>query len=345
MKGLTYHKDYNKYDLGIDHPLVGDKPARTIETFKEKKILKYFDVFTPKKGDERYILKVHDEKYIKKLKRLSKKGGELSADTPAPKKIYRYAALAAGGTILCGEKLLENYEIMMNPLGGFHHAGRSFSSGFCFLNDIAICIEYLKEISDLEKFLIVDLDVHHGNGTQDIYRKDSGVLNVSFHQDGRTIYPQSGEIEEIGSDKGEGYTINLPLPPGTGSGTFLRAFDSIVEPLTIQYKPDIILYQAGVDTHHSDPLADLELSYQTFYFLAKKMKDLSNKTCNKLLVMLGGGYDSLSCVNSYYNLSCGLLNSDNYIRETSRSTFQKFSEVMKRTKNLKKNLSKYWNLE
>jgi len=340
---IVYHKDYNKYDLGLDHPLIKDKPQRTMEFFEKKGLLKKFKIFTPKKATEKDILKVHNIEYLEKVKLLSKTGGMLSFDTPAPVGIYDIALLVTGGTKLAGNLLFNGFQYTVNPLAGFHHASRNFSSGFCFFNDIAVVIESLREKYNLERFLIIDLDVHHANGTQEIYYDDPSVLKISFHQDGRTLYPGTGSIEKIGRDDGEGYTINLPLPPGTGNVSYLKAFNAIVPPLVKQFNPEIIIYQCGVDTHHSDPLADLNLSFQIYYHLARKTKLLSESTCDKLLVLFGGGYNSEASVISYYNIMCGLIDSNNYIKE--KATKDNNTEVVEHIiEELKDRLSAFWNL-
>jgi len=339
--GFVYHEDFNKYDLGTGHPLIGNKPKKTLNFLKEKSLINELELFTPQKATEEDLLRVHTKRYVDLIKELSVTGGMLAIDTPAPVGIYEHAALAAGGTILCGEKLFKGFNCMINPLAGFHHAGRNDSSGFCFFNDIAIVIEYLREKQKLKRFLIVDIDVHHGNGTQEIYYDDNTVLNISFHQDGRTLYPGSGFINEIGGENAKGFTVNLPLPPGTKGSSFLYAFKEIVPHLTKQFNPEIIIYQAGVDTHHSDPLADLQLSYQTYYHLAKQMIELSNSTCKKLLVLLGGGYNGSASVSSYYNVFCGLLGKDDYLKEEETDDAKK--EVVKTlVSELKKTLADYW---
>ena len=312
---LIYHNDYNKYDLGTSHPLISDKPRKSLEFFKEKNIFDYLKIFQAKKAKEEDILKVHNPRYVERVKQLSKTGGMLSLDTPAPKGIYDIALLVTGGTKLAGEKLFKGFNCAINPLAGFHHASESSSSGFCFFNDIAIVIENLRERYNLERFQIIDLDVHHANGTQEIYYDDPSVLNISFHQDGRTLYPGTGSIEKIGRDSGEGFTVNLPFPPGTGSGDYILAFDTIIPYLTEEFNPQILIYQCGVDTHHSDPLANLCLTYQTYYYLANRIMSLSKKTCNKLLVLFGGGYNSRSSVISYFNIMCGLLDKKEYLSE------------------------------
>ena len=341
--GIVYHEDYNKYDLGVGHPLIGDKPRKTMDFLKEKRIIKELELFIPKKATEEDLLRVHTKNYVDLIKKLSKKGGMLAIDTPAPIGIYEYARLSAGGTLLGGEKLFNGFNCMVNPLAGFHHASRNVSSGFCFFNDIAIVIEYLREKYKLKKFLVVDVDVHHGNGTQEIYYDDNTVLIISFHQDGRTLYPGTGFIDEIGGDNAKGFTVNLPLPPGTTGNVYFDAFKEIVPPITKQFNPEVIIYQAGVDTHHSDPLADLILYYQTYYFLAKQMIELSNDTCKKLLVLLGGGYNSLACSMSYYNVICGLLCKDDYLKE-KEATDYKSEQVKNLVNELKKVLADYWKI-
>ncbi len=340
---IAYHEEYNKYDLGIDHPLIGDKPKNTMTFLKEKSVLSTFQVFTPKKATEADLLTVHDPAYIEHIKQLSQTGGWLSEDTPAPKGIFEIACLATGGSIYAGEKLFEGFDITVNPLGGFHHASRGHSSGFCFFNDIAVAIEYLRQKHKLKRFLIIDLDVHHGNGTQDIYIDDKSVLNLSFHQDGRTLYPGTGSIETIGREDAAGYTINLPLPPGTGGASYLQAFSEIVPPITKQFEPEIILYQSGVDTHHADPLADLNLTYQTYYHLATQVASLSRETCKKLLVLLGGGYNSTACIKSYYNIFCGLIGKQEYLEEEDIPDTNP-EGVNLVVSQLKRTLREYWNL-
>ena len=321
MFALVYHDDYNKYDLGVSHPLISDKPKKTMEFFKEKKIIQDFKIFKAQNASEEDILRIHNPRYVERIKNLSKTGGMLSIDTPAPKGIFEIALLVTGGTKLAGEKLFNDFNCTINPLAGFHHASKGYSSGFCFFNDIAVVIELLRERYSVNRFQIIDLDVHHANGTQEIYYNDPSVLNISFHQDGNTLYPGTGGMEKIGRDSGEGFTVNLPLPPETTSEDYILAFDTIIPHLTRKFNPQIIIYQCGVDTHHSDPLANLCLTYQTYYYLANRIMNLSKETCNKLLVLFGGGYNSDSGVISYYNILCGLLEKKGYITEEYKQEY------------------------
>ena len=345
MIGITYHKDYNKYDLGSGHPLVSKKPKKTMEYLEIKGILDQLQIFTPKKATQKDLERVHNKKYIEQIKELSKCGGILSKDTPAPKGIYDIARLAAGGSILCAKKLNEGFKCMCNPLGGFHHANRDTSSGFCFFNDIAIAIEYLRDNYHLKKFMVIDTDVHHANGTQDIYIEDPSVLNVSFHQDGHTLYPGTGKLEDIGKNNAKGFNVNFPFPPGTGTGSYLTAFNQIIPTLVKQFKPKIILFQSGVDTHHSDPLADMELTYQAYFYISNIVKELSENGCNKLLVLFGGGYNINKSVICYYNLICGLLDNNNYIKEKDILSYSKVEMVLDNISRLKKLLREYWDFD
>jgi acetoin utilization protein AcuC len=130
------------------------------------------------------------------------------------------------------------------------------------------------------------------------------------------LYPGTGALEIIGADGAEGLTVNLPLPPGTGSASYLHAFEEIIPPLTKQFKPEVIVFQSGVDTHHEDPLADLNLTFQVYYELAKRVQQLSSETCKKLAVLLGGGYNSDACIQSYYNIFCGLVGREDFLVES-----------------------------
>ena len=342
MNGIVYHVDYDKYDLGTNHPLIGNKPKRTMEMLHKTSMITSFTEFTPTLAEKEDLLRSHGNSYVEKIQQLSKTGGMLTFDTPAPKGIYEYARRATGGTLVCGSKLFENYSIMVNPLGGFHHASKNHSSGFCFFNDISVVIEYLRSYYTINKFLIIDLDVHHGNGTMDIYYNDPTVLNISFHQDGETLYPGTGSLNKIGSGKGEGYTVNLPLPPHTGSDAFINAFDKIIPSLIHQFNPEIIIYQAGVDTHHSDPLADLDLTFQTYYRIAKAIQTLSQHYSQKLLVLLGGGYNSESCIHSYENIFHGLLRHEQYRVEKDPYHAKNYDIVETRITDLQKVLKPYW---
>lgn len=343
MIKFYYHERYNEYDLGQDHPLIGDKPRKTLEFLKNSNLWKYIEVVEPRPCSEEDLQRVHTREYIERVKFLSRIGGYLSIDTPAPKGIFEIACLACGGSKEGGEILFRGSELAINPLGGFHHASRDKSSGFCFFNDIAVSIEFLREKYNLKKIAVIDLDVHHANGTQDIYYRDPGVLLISFHQDGRTLYPGTGFSEEVGEGEGEGFTINLPFVPGAGNQSYIEAFDEIVPDIVSQFKPEVIIYQSGVDTHHRDPLANIFLTYPAYFSLAKRIKELSDKICKKLLVLMGGGYNSEASIKCYYNIVCGLTGLEEFIGEEEIPD-TKIEVTRERVKKLKRILSRYWDI-
>lgn len=315
---FIYHEEYNKYDLGLDHPLIGDKPRKVVEFFEEKHLDQYYTIVQAPLALREDLLRVHSQSYLDQINQLSKTGGMLAADTPAPPHIYQYASRATGGTVLAGEQLFEDHHLTMNPLGGFHHASREVSSGFCFFNDIAVVIERLRAEKKIKKVAIVDIDVHHCNGTQEIYFTDPDVLCISLHQDGRTLYPGTGSLRKIGRGEGEGFIVNIPLPPGTSDEGFSHAFNEIVPFVVQEFSPDLIVFQSGVDMHHADPLGDLNLTFQQYYSLGNQMRVLSKKTCDKIVVLFGGGYNSDACIQSYYNLVSGLFNLSEFIEEEQR---------------------------
>ena len=339
MLAVAYHPDYSKYDLGEVHPLLGDKPKRTLEFLREKNVK--MKVFEPIPVPEEELLWVHSKDFVGSIKNLSETGGMLAVDTPAPKGIYDTARTACGGTKMMGIKVMEKFGCGVNLLGGFHHAGVDTASGFCFFNDIAVAIEYLRKKYDIKRFLVVDLDVHHCNGTQEIYYKDASVLVISLHQDGRTLYPGTGFIDDLGDDNGKGFNVNIPLPPGTGNKSYLYAFNEIIPGIAEQFRPEIIFYQSGVDTHHSDPLANLNLTFDIYHDLGKRMKDIAASACKKIVVCLGGGYNSVSSVKSYYNIVSGVLGLDDFISEKEIPD-KRMDDVKNVVSQVKKKLADYW---
>lgn len=345
MITFYYHERYNEYDLGQNHPLIGDKPRKTLHFLEKRNLDRFMEIKEPFPCSEEDLMRVHTKEYIEKIKQLSRTGGYLSIDTPAPKGIFEIASLACGGSKEAAESLFKNDEIKIaiNPLAGFHHASRDKSSGFCFFNDIAVAIEHIREKYRIKRIAIIDLDVHHANGTQDIYYEDPEVLLISFHQDGRTLYPGTGFIDEIGRGEGEGYTINLPFVPDSGNQSYREAFDEIIPDVIKQFNPQMLIYQSGVDTHHKDPLADILLTYPIYFYFANRIKKLSEETCNRLLVLLGGGYNSNASVISYHNIVCGLVGVEDIIEEEEIPD-TKVETTRERIKELKRALSPYWNI-
>ena len=223
-------------------------------------------------------------------------------DNPIFSGMYDYSALTAGATLLGAKMLAEGkIQVAFNPLGGFHHAGRDHAEGFCYVNDIDIAIQFLLKAGIRVAF--IDIDAHHCNGVQDAFYRDPRVLVISFHENGRDLYPWSGFEDEIGEGEGKGYTVNVPLPQNTDDDAFIRAFSEIVPPLLGSFSPDLVIGELGADTHISDPLTHLSMTNVGYCQAVKRMKELSPR----LLALGGGGYDVYKTARSW-TLAWGILN-------------------------------------
>lgn len=214
-------------------------------------------------------------------------------------------------------------------------------------NDIAVLVEHLREKYGLKRALIIDYDVHFGNGTSDIYYSDSSVLYISLHQDPRTIYPGTGFVEQIGKGEGAGYNVNVPLPPGTGDQTYLYALKEIFVPLAEEFKPDLIVANGGSDPHFADTLGSLQLTVNGFFNLSQTIAHVSEKVCqNKLVLMPGSGYNPTVLPPCWYALTAGVVGLE-AINVSDPYTPPVESDMVRRTfkntlANLKRILKEYW---
>ncbi|CAK0785473.1 hypothetical protein CVIRNUC_008682 [Coccomyxa viridis] len=182
-----------------------------------------------------------------------------------------------------------------------HHATKEAPMGFCLFNNVAIAARYAQQRYGLRKVMIVDFDVHHGNGTQDLFYNDDSVLFIDIHQ--HQVWPGSGHVNESGQGAGDGYTINVPLPVGSGHEAALRTFQRVVQPAAARFQPDIILASAGYDAHMLDPLEKLNYQSATYHALVSSLMSLSDRLCSgRLAILLEGGY-------SFQGLSEGVCNS------------------------------------
>lgn len=280
---VVFHEKYLKYDFGPGHPLRPDRALPFLEKLKKLKIP--HEILIPQRATDEDILLVHTQDYLERVKRLAKEKGELSMDTPVNPHVLEASYYSVGGSILALNYALKG-ERVMNLLGGLHHAGISNSSGFCIFNDHAIAIRKLQKEGKIKKAMIYDLDVHAGQGTQEIFYQDPKVFTISLHQDPMTLYPGTGFASQKGEGAGEGYNLNLPLPPGTAEKRYLEALDSVL-PLAKKFPHDVIVLVLGVDTFEDDPLAALELKEGSYQKIGQRFKKFA-----KIAVMCAGGYSS-----------------------------------------------------
>jgi acetoin utilization protein AcuC len=265
----------------------------------------------PKPADRITLKKFHTAKYLKVLKDADAGKFEAEAlfmglgtgDCPIFKGMYDYSALACGASLKGIELLLSgDAELAFNPSGGLHHARPSRASGFCYMNDVALACIVLAENG--KRVLYLDIDVHHGDGVQEAFYDRDDVLTISFHQSGRTLFPGTGSVDEIGTGAGRGYSVNFPLPIGTYDDAYLRAFHAIVPPLAEKFAPDVIVFELGTDTLAGDPLAHLHLTNNTHAEIVRYLLSLDKP----ILMTGGGGYNIDNTVRAWayaWSIFCG----------------------------------------
>lgn len=221
-------------------------------------------------------------------------GGDAGDLAITGKGSYEIALLSVGGALTAVDAVMQgkakNAYALTRPPG--HHAESDIGRGFCLFNNVAIAAKYAKETYGLKRVLVLDWDVHHGNGTQKAFYQDDEVLFISLHQEG--YYPHDmGFAEEVGEGKGRGYNVNIPLPAGTGNAGYLYAFEQVVAPIVNQFQPELILISAGQDASAFDPLARMMVTADGYRKMASFMMDLADKYCNgKLAACHEGGYSA-----------------------------------------------------
>jgi acetoin utilization protein AcuC len=308
---MTFHEKFKQYDLGEGHPFRGDRFADAMKFFKNQGLfsLSQIALIAPQPASRESLLRVHDVGYVDLIFRLANENKPYDVETPVSPTILEAALLIAGGAIECGEAIFKGKaEHAISLGGGYHHAGRNYGGGFCLFNDIAILVEHLRTKYGVKRFLILDYDVHFGNGTSDIYYKDPTVLYISLHQDPRTIYPGTGFTWQIGEGAGEGYNVNVPLPPETGDSTYLHALREIFVPLAEEFKPEIIIANGGSDPHFADMLGNLSLTVNGFFNISSLIRTTADKVCDgKLVLIPGSGYNPQVLPPCWYALVAGVV--------------------------------------
>jgi acetoin utilization protein AcuC len=347
---MTFHEKFTQYDLGENHPFRGDRFADAMRFFESQGLLSLprFTIVRPAPATKEDLLRVHDGKYVDAIFRLAEKNEPYDVETPVSPEILEAALLIAGGGIECGKSILEERARHAVSLGGgYHHAGRDYGGGFCLFNDVAILIEFLRAKFGVRKFLVLDYDVHFGNGTSDIYYRDPSVLYISLHQDPRTIYPGTGFVWQIGEGDAEGYNVNVPLPPRTGDATYLYALNEIFVPMAEEFKPDIIIANGGSDPHFADTLGELNLTVKGFFDLSRLVCETAERVCSSRLVLMpGSGYNPKVLPLCWYALIAGVVGlkevnvEDSYSPPKEPPQCRRTVEIM--LDELKRLLRKHW---
>ena len=334
VTAIAYSSRYLEHNQS-SHPENAERLKVIVDYIKNSRLSKKVDFINPKSVDDESILSVHSRDMVDTVKTLSETGGWIDFDTYVCKGSYDIAKLAAGGVVYLSEKVLSgdisNGFALVRPPG--HHATKTQSMGFCLFNNVAIAANNITKSG--KKVLIFDHDIHHGNGTQEIFYDRNDVMYQSFHLS--PYYPGTGHVWEIGEREGKGYTVNAPLPMGAGDETLKRVLDEVFIPIARQFKPDIILISAGFDSHYLDQLGGLKLTASTFYEIIKKFQSVqSNMVCT-----LEGGYnlDLLGKLVSS-EIEAMLGEDPSYIDYDIKEDVDGSSVV----DDIKKSLGEYWNI-
>jgi acetoin utilization protein AcuC len=257
-------------------------------------------------ASEEEIRRFHTSSHIRLVKDLSVRGGGgcLDAgDTPAFPGMYEAAAYVVGSTLELLDSLArEEITHGFNPMGGLHHARRGSAAGFCVFNDVGVALETAARELHLSPVLYVDIDAHHGDGVFYSFEEDPNVFIGDLHEDGRFLYPGTGQERETGSGAAKGTKLNIELQPGAGDETFVKAFDRVLE-LAEVAKPKLVIFQCGADSLRGDPLAHLELTPAAHGYAAAKLAEISHRFSDgRLLALGGGGYNPVSTSEAWLNV-------------------------------------------
>jgi acetoin utilization deacetylase AcuC-like enzyme len=284
------------------HP---ENPGRLVAIDHKIRSADFFDsleIIEPRKATLEEIAFNHDTAYIADLDKSCQAGiHQLDADTSISRESYDAALLAAGAGLTAIDKILDgeldNAFCAVRPPG--HHAEKNHSMGFCLFNNVAIAAHYARNTKDLNRVLIFDWDVHHGNGTQNSFYRDSTVFYSSTHQ--YPFYPGTGDANETGTGDGLGATLNFPMQAFADDKTYLDVVENRLIPAIVNFKPELIIISAGFDAHKNDPLANIQLSTDCFGQMTALIKQAANEVCEgRLLSMLEGGYDYEALSNSVH---------------------------------------------
>lgn len=291
--GIVKDWRYVEHNMGEAHPESPQRIRAIYEMLEAEKGLASLILIPPRAATKKEIALIHTQEYIEQIEETS--GRErvyLDPDTSTSPRSYEVSLLAAGGMLEAADRIMDrkagNAFALVRPPG--HHAEASQAKGFCIFNNVAIAAQYLVEKWGLRRILVVDWDLHHGNGTQNAFYSRDDILYFSTHQ--FPHYPGSGHWSEVGDKRGQGFTVNVPLAPEKTDDDFLFIFRRLLAPIAAAYKPEFILVSAGFDIFAGDPLGGMEVSVKGFGAMTGELLSLAHLTArDRLLLTLEGGYN------------------------------------------------------
>ena len=289
--GFVYHPDYLNHDTGPGHPERPDRLRASLAALQQNDVWDQLHLIEPTPATVEQIAYAHNPAYSEHIRLHCEREIPLTYDTTVCHESFDIALLSTGGVLRAADAVatgvVKNAFAMVRPPG--HHATPGQSMGFCLFNNIAVTARYLQREHGIRKVAIVDWDVHHGNGTQDIFYEDESVFFFSIHQS--PLYPGTGSSRERGSGNGRGSTLNVPMPAGGGDDEYIEVFTDILMPALRDFSPEFLLISAGFDAHCLDPLAGIELTADGFSSLTDLMLEFAEETASERVVSaLEGGY-------------------------------------------------------
>ena len=292
--GFIYDPAFLDHDTGSGHP---ECPARLLATMSHLRSLPWFTALhqlPALKIDEDWLLSTHLRSYIQRARESCDRGLNWldCMDVSICPASFDISLLAAGAPVCLADKIiqgdLDNGFVLARPPG--HHAERDQAMGFCLFNNVAILVRYLQRQHGLDKILILDWDVHHGNGSQHSFEEDPSVLYISTHE--YPYYPGTGACAETGTGKGKGATLNCPMPAGAGDKDYELIFMDKILPAADTFKPEFIIISAGFDAHVNDPLGHICLSTGFYRWMTRRVMEVADKHCQgRIVSVLEGGYN------------------------------------------------------
>jgi len=343
--GIVRDESYLKHQPGAFHPESPRRLETIYEMLQDQDMKENYRELPVREATEEELLFIHSKDYIDTVAATSGKPyGYLDADTQTSEGSYLAALRAAGGLCNAIEMVnngeLDNAFALVRPPG--HHAERNKGMGFCLFNNVAIGARYAQRKLGMERILIADWDLHHGNSTQHSFEDDPSILYFSTHQ--YPYYPGSGSFQEVGTGKGEGYTVNVPLSTGYSDAEYVAIYEQILKPIALQFNPHFVLCSVGFDIYMHDPLGGMSVSPDGFAGLTRVLMNIARESCDgKLVLTLEGGYnleglrDSVKAVLKELRGESTIGDRDWSGQEDQR----KLGPVLEKARSIQ---GKYWNL-
>jgi acetoin utilization deacetylase AcuC-like enzyme len=309
--GFLYDKRFLDHDAGAQHPERRERLSSTMAHLQTREWFDQLHKLAPRIADEAWIETVHSRDLVVRARSACEQ--ELPfldvMDVGVCRESFDVALLAVGGAQVLADSVIagdvENAFALSRPPG--HHAEHDQALGFCLFNNVAIAARYLQKQHGLDKILILDWDVHHGNGSQHCFDDDPSVLYVSTHQ--YPYYPGTGSRSETGIGRGQGATLNCPMPAGAGDEQYAQAFSEKILPKVDEFAPEFVIVSAGFDAHVDDPLANICLSTEFYAWMSTRLMEVAHKHCQgRLISMLEGGYNINKlplCVEQHLHVLAG----------------------------------------